>query len=421
MPKKIGLLTMTVYCIFLFLDVTSSDEIFPHFIYIVLHPYGAFWDSAVAWSGKHLLGLHDPITIKPNGSGDTTYNYVMQLLWVLLALLIATIWAVLDRKRPSYNQLYRWLRISIRYYFAYTLMIYGFVKIIKLQFPFPSLYKLVEPFGNSSPMGLAWSFIGYSKGYNLFTGSAECIAGILLLFRRTTLLGSILALTIMTNVAAMNLAYDIPVKIFSLNLVFLAVFLIAHDAKRLKAFFFQHSAIPAAELSKPINKRWKKIAQPVLKIAFVIFAFYFTVWSDLNMAKTYGDESPKPPLYGIYNIETFTCTKTNNPNSTPSPDSVCWKKFIVAYSGYARIMTKADSMQNFECKIDTLQKTAAFTSSGDSSSFTLAYTEPDKNHLLFTGLIHNDSVHISMRRFDLNNFRLISRGFHWVNEYPYNR
>jgi len=408
MLKKIALLFITIYCSFLV----------SHFFNRQLHFVATFWDWAVILTGKYIPGLTTPISIKPNGSGDTTYNYVMQLLWVMLALIIAIIWAVLDRKRTSYRQLYYWLRIVIRYYFAYILIAYGFVKIIKIQFPYPDLYKLAAPFGDSSPMGLAWSFIGYSKAYNFFTGTAEFLAGFLLVFRRTTLLGALIGLTIMTNVAAINLCYDVPVKIFSLNLVFIALFLISHDAKRLYAFFFEQRALPSVTLVQPPRPRRVKALQLSLKILFILLTFYSNFWSDLNISKQYGDNREKPPLYGIYDTEQFSAAGTAF--SSPISDSYRWKKLIIDFPGSARIITKADSISDITCKVDTLQKTVNITSDYDGK-YELTYTEPDKDHLLFTGIIRGDSVHITMKRFDLNKFALIKGHFRWINEYPDNR
>jgi len=39
---------------------------------------------------------------------------------------------------------------------------------------------MIEPLGEFSPMGLMWTFMGYSKGYNRFVGGAEMLGGILL-------------------------------------------------------------------------------------------------------------------------------------------------------------------------------------------------------------------------------------------------
>ena len=51
----------------------------------------------------------------------------------------------------------------------------------------------------------------------------------------------------------------------------------------------------------------------------------------------------------------------------------------------------------------------------------LVYSFPQKDILLLTGKLDSNSVVIKMKKYDLKNFRLINRGFHWVNEYPYNR
>lgn len=52
---------------------------------------------------------------------------------------------------------------------------------------------------------------------------------------------------------------------------------------------------------------------------------------------------------------------------------------------------------------------------------TFTYTYPEKDILKMSGRWGNDSLIISMKQFDLNNFRLVGRGFNWINEYPYNR
>ena len=420
MLKKTAMFFLTTYLFFLFMDFTSSDEIFPHFVYVLLKPYVAFWDWMVSWTGSHILRMDHPITIKPNGSGDTTYNYVMQLCWIVLALMIAILWAVLDRRRPGYSRLYYWVRVITRYYFAYVLFTYGFVKIIKLQFPFPGLNTLTETYGNSSPMKLAWTFIGYSNGYNLFTGGAEVLAGVLLFFKRTTLLGSLIALTIMINVFAINMAYDIPVKIFSLNLIFLAIFLAAHDFSRLRAMFFLNTTAPPAQLNTPAPRRRNMILQRSLKGLYVVLALYFTLGIAMKSREEYGELAPKPPLYGIYDVEQFTLQGTPLPPLTT--DTARWKRMIISYPGSASLSNMADSLRYLSLKIDTVKKTALFTSYKDSTdTWTMAYSLPDKEHLLFTGSIRKDSVTISMRRFDLNKFQLVNRGFHWINEYPFNR
>ena len=87
--------------------------------------------------------------------------------------------------------------------------------------------------------------------------------------------------------------------------------------------------------------------------------------------------------------------------------------------GFARIISISDSVTDAACQVDTLQRTVQFNTSYDGQ-FTLTYQLPDKDHLTFDGTIRGDSIHITTKRMDLNKFRLISRGFHWINETPFN-
>ena len=408
-----------VYFLFLMLDFTSSDELYPHWVYVTMQFYTNFWHWIVPWTGQHILHLSYPITVRPNGSGDTTYNYVLQLLWLVFAVVIALIWTLADRKRPSYKQFSYCAKIALRYFLAYMLFVYGFVKVIKLQFPFPNLGRLMEPYGESSPMGLAWTFIGYSSGYNIFIGGAEVLAGVLLFFKRTTLMGSLLAMIVIGNVVAMNFAYDIPVKIFSLNLLFIAIWIAWYDKDRLISFFLLNKdvgAIPARQ----VVSGWKRGVQLSLKTLIILFALYSTLWTNLKMAKTYGDTAPKPPLYGVYDVEKFIRKGQEVPPLTT--DQSRWKRMIINYPGYVEIKRMTDSVDGMRLRIDVKGKSMIFTDVQNSTElFKLKYQEIDKDHLLLRGLVANDSIGIYMKRFDLNKLPLINRGFHWINEYPYNQ
>src|SRR5258706_4967931 len=87
--------------------------------------FNSFWDDLVPWAGKYILHVSYPITIKPNGSGDTTYNYVLLFLVAIFAFIAAFIWSIADRKRKSYDLLLYWIMVYVRYYLAFTMMSYG--------------------------------------------------------------------------------------------------------------------------------------------------------------------------------------------------------------------------------------------------------------------------------------------------------
>jgi hypothetical protein len=66
----------------------------------VYNAYAKLWQVIVAWVGKVLF--HLDITIFPNGSGDTTYNYVEILCFAAVAAVAALLWTLLNRRRLEY-------------------------------------------------------------------------------------------------------------------------------------------------------------------------------------------------------------------------------------------------------------------------------------------------------------------------------
>ena len=123
--------------------------------------------------------------------------------------------------------------MSVRYYIAQAALSYGIIKLFALQMPFPSLSLLSTPLGDLLPMRFSWVFIGYSVPYEFFSGAMETVAGLLLLYRRTITAGLFAATGAFMNVVMINLAYDVPVKLFASHLLFACLFLLALDAKRL--------------------------------------------------------------------------------------------------------------------------------------------------------------------------------------------
>ncbi|HKG22241.1 MAG TPA: hypothetical protein VKC34_10100, partial [Blastocatellia bacterium] len=170
--------------------------------------YNELWQAIVPWVGRHILHLSYDITVFTNGSGDTTFNYVQVACFLAAAAAVALVWSVLDRRRPGYGRLYQWLRLFLRFYLASAMIGYGAFKIFPIQMPAPSLTRLLEPYGESSPMGLLWAFVGASKGFEIFTGCAEMMGGLLLLLPRTTLLGALICLADTVQIFVLNMCYD---------------------------------------------------------------------------------------------------------------------------------------------------------------------------------------------------------------------
>jgi hypothetical protein len=379
---------------------------------------GALWDPLVLWVGQEVFAVE--ITARPLGSGDTTWNYVQVFCFLVLALAATLVWSLCDRKRRHYEQLHEGLRVFVRFSLALTMITYGAAKAIPVQMPAPSLDRLLEPFGNASPMGLLWTFMGASAGYQIFTGVAELLGGILLTTRRTTLLGALVCIGVMANVAMFNLCYDVPVKLLSSHLLAMSVFLVVPDVGRLITLFvFGRWPQPAPIRPLFTNKVLHRSAL-VLRTSFVIVLTGFMLLLSAAPSIFAEDDTSRPPLYGIWNVQEFKVDGNNQPLVVT--DSFGWRRLVFNYPGVVSIYRLNDGFQYFYLKVDTDKRVLTITKPGDSAwAANLTYQEIEPDLLIVDGTFDGRSIRVKLRRLDESQFLLTSRGFHWVNEYPFNK
>jgi len=389
-------------------------------------PINDIWNAISLWLGNNILQLEQTISTQMNGSGDKTIDYLINLSILLVSIITTIIWSIVDRKRNNYETLLYWLEVLVRYYLAATLISYGGAKIFKTQFPFPGLHRLIQPYGESSPMGLAWTFMGYSTSFNYFTGFGEAIAGFLLFFRRTKLLGAFIGISVMSTIVMMNFGYDIPVKLYSCNLLLMLLLLLVPDEKRILNFFLLNKAVAPTKLIKPITNERLQYARVLAKYGFILFILYSNISGGIESAKKWGDNTPKPPLYGLYTAAQVTINQdTILPLVT---DANRWHKLTIDYPDRATIKTMTGKMLWCDFKPDTTNQTIEFEIySRMDTSTTLNYTLLPDDQLRLEGVLMsgdgtaNDTLNILLQKEDLSQFLLIDRGFNWVNEYPFNR
>lgn len=379
--------------------------------------YDTFWTWVVTWTGKHLF--HLDITVRPNGSGDTTYNYVQILVLAVVAAAAAALWTILDRRRTHYSRLYGWLRVYIRFSLASAMISYGGVKIIKSQFPSPTLDRLVQPVGDLSPMGLLWIFMGSSQPYNIFTGLGEFLGGVFLAARRTTLLGALLSIAVLSNIVMLNFSYDVPVKLYSLHLLAMAVFLCLPDLRRLANFLVLNRPVEPVALPPLFQRRWLDRGAIVLRTALIVWFAYLGLNRGWAGRTTYGDLAPRAKLYGVWNVETFEADGQVLPPLITDPFR--WRRVIFDRPIRMAIQAMSDSRRRFLYKQDPKSHILTLTKVEDPKwNATLTYTQTAPDLVTMEGMFDSKKIRATLKRADTSDFLLISRGFHWINEFPLN-
>lgn len=410
--KNILLLFICLYA-WVYMFPSPLDEI-PG-LDVVFAPYKKGLEMLTLWFGHNILGMAGLEKIEMTGSGDTTFDYVLLPVKLILALLLTlgSMWWLLRDSRRFDTFLF-WTRTSVRWYLGLYMMIYGVAKVVENgQFQAPDLYDLNLRFGEFSPMGLLWRFMGFSHTYAAFTGMAEVIAGVLLLFRRTALLGAMLTVGVMLHVFMLNMCYDVPVKLFSFHLVLLGFGLMWQNIARLWRFFvLNQSVAPISEPDRLNNKRWMVIARHSLRVLFVGAMVFSVLYFSFSQDASTKDETP---MRGIYDVIQFDHKLIAQPGS----DSLKWDRAIVA-NNRMLVYTEDNRRQSFKFKPDSTLANFTIKSSRDSTqTYTFAAVR-DSNIVHFNGIWKGDTLRATFRRID-EKMLLTNRGFHWINEYPFNK
>ena len=392
------------------------DELAIRPTWLVRKIYPTFAHLIVNFFARHLL--HTSQVYQPNSFRDTHYLYLLLLGCLLITAVVTVAWSWIDKRRLEYTRLNGYFRVFLRYSLSYMILMYGMDKVIKLQFPAPSLSRLIENYGDSSPMVLMWTFMGYSTAYTIFSGMAEVLAGVLVLFRRTTTLGALIAAGVMLNVTIMDFAYDVSVKIYALNLLLIAVVLITPDARRLADVLVFNRTAPAVPLQKlPMDagRRWTYVG---LKTLIVLYLLVPLVLRNLHTYRDEGAGAPKPPLYGLYKVDVFHMDGQMIP--ALADDAGRWRYVAIEAKTVFFVKHMDDSLTKYTLHYDPTTHTAAIETNDPNepmkSKGSLVASEQADGKLHLAGSVDGHAVDIDLERVDPQRFLLMNRGFHWISE-----
>jgi hypothetical protein len=374
--------------------------------------YNAIWNWMVPRVARAVF--HREIDPVFNGSGDRTFDYVLVACLLLTALVITVIWTILDRKRLSYPTLYRWLNVYVRFSLGAVMIGYGAYKVISSQFPPPTLDRLMQPYGDSSPMGLLWTFMGASEAYTMFVGAAEMIAGILLFPRKTSMLGALMSAGVLSNIVALNFSYDVPVKLYSSHLLAMAVFLLLPELRRLANFFILNRPADCVTV-QPLFRRtlWHRGAL-VLSSLFLIAVVGTSLYQSYAQRRDF--IALRSPLYGVWDVEEFKLAQP-----TPTASAASWRRMVFDSPGRVAVQT-ATNHERFGLQLDQEKRTLTLRKRDDPGWNTvLTYERASPDVITLAGTLNGSEMTARLHRSEERKFLLTNRGFHWINEVPFNR
>lgn len=360
---------------------------------------------------KKVFGINDIIFNPMNGSGDTTLDYVALTSYSIIALATAVLLVLLVKGKI--DKLYSFMLTYARYFVGLTLISYGVVKFLVGQFPGPSYFSLESTFGDFSPMGLAWRFFGYSDLYKGFMGVAEILAGFLLLIRRTKVLGALITISVTINIFLVNLSFDVPVKLFSGHLLFFSILIVFPYISKLASFFLLHQPAQISDDRYTFDKKWKRLTYISIKVILIIILPITMVTGHVASQKirVYLNE-----WEGIYDVQSTSSLTEHSMDSLLSIQKIIvqGKSIMTVDSHKAKQYYTIDNIWN-EGEIN-------FIKDGDQEDpFTLFISEKENLDFLISWKMDGANIEYITKRKLKHDYLLVNRGFHWINEIPFNR
>jgi len=381
-------------------------------------------DLVTGWAGRTFFGV-DAVLHADSGAGDQTAVWVLAFCILIVAAVTTVVWTAFDR-RTAHPRLLAWFTLFVRLCLGGQMLGYGVGKLVPSQMPGPTLTQLLQPFGDLSPASVLWLQVGSSPPYEMALGAVEVLAGLLLFVPRTAVLGAVVSLASMANVFLMNMTFDIPEKLLSSHLILLALFLLAPYLWRLvKVFVLNRAAEPLTQPPLFADARKNRVAvwlQVALGLWIAVSGGYsrWEIWSEQD-----GPGSPKSALYGIWDVRDFSLDGQPVPPLTT--DENRWQRVVFddpEAATYQRmngelVPARADLRPDGQLELAAVPEQPGAESPPPFATLRASRTGPDR--LSLSGKLRDRAVVITLERVDPNSFTLRSRGFNWVQDYPYFR
>lgn len=397
------------FCLFF---VTSPVSVFLPFRGFLTGKYAELWYVIVVWLEGHLLHTGLEVYQLDGGTGvsNTYYGTVVCLCYLAIAAVVTAVWSALDRRRLEYRRLHQLFRYLLRFSLAIIMIHYGVLKVIPTQMISPPpLGVLTQPLGDLTRMRLLWLFTGASPAYETLVGCAELLGAVLLLLPRTTLLGAVICAANLSMVVVLNLCYDVHVKLISFHLLVMALLLVAPDIPRLADVFLFNRGTEPARTTPLFSNRWLDRAPHLFLLAFGLYNVVTGFQESWERYQKF--HPPRPPLYGIWNVEELTIDGREVPSTS---DPLRWRWMGFFKPGTVTIRQALGSNQTYSLDLDLKNRTMTLHGKPPGSPPSkLSVTAPEADALILDGVLDGHPTRAKLRK-----MALISKPFHWIFEAP---
>jgi hypothetical protein len=168
------------------------------------------------------------------------------------------------------------------------------------------------------------------------------------------------------------------------------------------------------------QRTWARRSALVFQIVFVIGYLGLALYQSYDGRLQYGDGAPRSPLRGVWNVEVMEVNGQVRP--PVFTEATRWRRVVFDFPGALSIQLMSDSRLRFNLVLDPVKKSMALARRDDpEKKSAFSYRRPESSVLVMDGTMDGQKIRARLRQTNVKSFQLTSRGFHWINEYPFNR
>ena len=238
------------------------------------------------------------------------------LVAILFSFIFSLYWNYKGKNNNTNSEKYKNLLIVLlRFWIAFHVCIFGFEKIIDVNFSFS--YHINDSLASTlTGQELTWKYYGYSYGLSIIVALLQIAGGVALLFRRSILLGLILLMPVMFNILLINLFYNIgPITCFTSIIIMLGLaYLLMQYKENIIALF--NTSSKAYTIVK--NKALRISARAFCIIIPCLFVIYYS--HKVQLSKRY---------FGKWKVENIARNGKIIPDNAWKKDSSAWKTIYI--------------------------------------------------------------------------------------------
>jgi hypothetical protein len=237
-----------------------------------------------------------------------------------------------------------------------------------------------------------------SSGYTIFAGLVELAGAILLFFRRTTLMGSLIVAGALTNVVAMDLAYRVGAVYYATVMLLVDILILAPYLQPLSVILLGRGKCEMPAEPGSSGRWWNSF---IAKTALILVLALPLI--EINMNRRASFFGAGRIVYGLFEVANFV----RNGNTSTAGDGERWKRVASdPRNGTDGVLVQFANgdLRRIELSDDAAKRRWTIRDSNPGRSGTLDYVVRGDGMISLEGHIGSDQVAIVLRPVDMNQF-----------------